>query len=80
MKRKYYIRISQVDSERFEDHLKEYDIEYEFINFSFAFNKTYLYSTTLTTEEELDLRLSFSLCGCLNIPRLLNEFVLTQNE
>jgi len=66
----YYVRVTQSDSTYFEKHLSVNGADFN--KMSVDYDGTALYGVRMTSEQELSLKLSFPLRGCLNFKNYLD--------
>lgn len=75
-KSKYYIRISPEDRSEFESYLKRHNISFDLSIVDVGSNPpSILYIITMDSLQELSMKLSFTLIGCMNFVRIWNKLV-----
>lgn len=75
MKFKFYVRFKSNDESEiteFEKYLEERSVQFEHLSRDFGpKGGTNLYSIVMDSEQELALRLSFPLVGCINFQKVI---------
>jgi len=80
MKSRYFIRVQGKHVIDFEAHLMRFEIPFEPLMDYDVGRGTSLYSVQLTSEEELNLRLSVQLEGCMHFTNTVNRFIDQNND
>ena len=69
---KYYVRVQGSDIPEFEKHLTRNSITGTRLQGSNV-ERSVLYAATMDTEQELNLKLSFPLVGCMNFQKTIGR-------
>ncbi len=76
IKETYFIRVLLPDLEAFEEYIKCNHLSGECMSIDISNGiSSRLFSMKLTTEEELAVRLTFKLKGCMNFKRTMSKLV-----
>jgi len=75
MKQKYYVRVSQTDARALERYMELSGYMFRHLSDDFAVGQTgtSLYSVRMDSVDELSLKLSFPIKGCMNFTKTLDQ-------
>jgi len=75
MKQKYYVRVSQSDARSLERYMELNGYAFRHLSNDFGPGPgTSLYSVKMDSVDELSLKLSFPVTGCMNFTKTLDRF------